>query len=320
MRPGPGGGAMPLGRGAPASPAAASPLGPVLQHLRSEPSRTWSIVITVFGDAVLPRGGSLWVGSLLDIFAAMGIGGGVVRTALSRLAVDGWLQGNRIGRNSFYRLTSKGRASFATAAERIYGEPPRNWDGRFHLLLPPSLPGNGTEREALRGAVERSGFGSVAPGVWIAPSSTPVPEDAAALTRMEASTDLPAARQLARRAWPLPETAEAYRRFLDAFTPLRDWIEAGGVLADLDALTARTLLVHEYRRVVLRDPLLPPALLPEQWPGTGSRRLCAVTYQALLPASERWLDRNGRGEDGPLPPPSTDLGLRFGPGPSGGGA
>lgn len=277
-------------------------------------------MITVFGDAVLPRGGSLWVGSLLDIFAAMGIGGGVVRTAMSRLAADGWLQGNRVGRNSFYRLTDKGRTSFAAAAQRIYGEPPRDWDGRFHLLLPSLASGGGTEREAVRAAMGRSGFGSVAPGVWIAPSSTPLPEDAAFLTRMEASTDLEAGRQLAQRAWPLSETADAYRRFLDAFAPLRDWIAAGGVLADLDALTARTLLIHEYRRVVLRDPLLPPALLPEQWPGAASRQLCAAIYQALLPASERWLDQNGRDEDGPLPRPSTNPGLRFGPGPLGRGA
>ncbi len=289
----------------------AAPLGPILQHLRSEPSRTWSIVITVFGDAVVPRGSSLWLGSLLDIFAGMAIGGGVVRTAMSRLAADGWLQRNRVGRNSFYRLTDKGRASFAIAAERIYGEPPSGWNGRFHLVL----PGNGTDRDAVRGALESSGFGGVAPGVWIAPKSTSVPPEAATLMRMEGSTDLDTGRQLAERAWPLAETAEAYRRFLGAFAPLRSWIAAGGVLADLDALVARILLVHEYRRIVLRDPLLPPALLPERWPGTAARQLCSEIYKALLPRSERWLDQNGRGEDGPLPQPSTDLRRRFGPAP-----
>lgn len=40
--------------------------------------------------------------------------------------------------------------------------------------------------------------------------------------------------------------------------------------ADADAFTARILLIHHYRRVVLRDPLLPSALLPADWPGSVS--------------------------------------------------
>ena len=119
-----------------------------------------------------------------------------------------------------------------------------------------------------------------------------------------------AARRLAERAWPLADAAAAYGRFLQAFRPLGDWVGEDGRLSDLDALVARTLLVHEYRRVVLRDPLLPPALLPEGWPGVPARELCAAAYPALLPGSERWLSRNGRNEDGPLPP-AVGLRRRF---------
>ncbi len=290
-----------------ATPASASPLAPILEHLRSRPSRTWSIVVTVFGDAVVPRGGSLGVGSLLGIFAGMGIGSGVVRTALSRLAADGWLQGNRVGRSSFYRLTGKGRASFAIAAEQIYGEPPQEWDGRFHLILPEG----GAEHDPARAALERSGFGTAGPGVWIAPTTRQVPAEAAALIRIEGCMSLATARQLTARVWALGETAAAYQRFLDAFSPLLDWLGSNRQLADLDALVARILLVHEYRRVVLRDPLLPRVLLPEPWPGTPARQLCAEVYQALLPGSERWLGQNGQTENGLLPP-SEDLGRRFG--------
>lgn len=285
-----------------------SPIVAILQHLRNRPSRTWSIVITVFGDAVAPRGGSLWLGSLLSIFTAVEIPGGVVRTAMSRLAADGWLQRSRVGRNSFYQLTDTGRARFAAAAERIYGEPPTDWDGRFNLVL---LDG-GADRDAVRGVLERSGFGSIAPGVLIAPLSTPVPDEAAALLHLQGCADLPTGRQLAERAWTLTDTAEAYRRFLHAFEPLRTWIAASGRLSDLDALVARILLVHEYRRVVLRDPLLPPALLPADWPGIAARQLASRIYQALLPGSERWLDQNGQSENGPLPTPSIDLKRRFG--------
>ena len=296
-----------LRHAAPAAAASPSPLAAILEQLRSRPSRTWSIVITVFGDAVVPRGGSLGVGSLLAIFAGMGIGSGVVRTAMSRLAADGWLQSKRVGRSSFYRLTGQGQESAAAAAERIYGTPPQEWDGRFHLILEEG----GADQDATRAALERSGFGSAGPGVWIAPALRPVPADAAADTRIEGRTSLDAARRLAARVWPLAETAAAYERFLEAFRPLLDWIGAGGRLSDLEALVARILLVHEYRRVVLRDPLLPRALLPEEWAGVPARVLCRTVYHALLPGSERWLSQNGRTENGPLPP-AEGLERRFG--------
>ena len=272
-------------------------------------------MITVFGDAVVPRGGSLGVGSLLGIFAGMGIGSGVVRTAMSRLAADDWLQSKRVGRSSFYRLTRKGRESFAAAAARVYGAPPQDWDGRFHLVLTEAGP----DQDAAWAALERSGFGSTGPGVWIAPTTRQVPAEAAAQIRIEGCMGLDTARRLAARVWPLADTAAAYGRFVQAFRPLLDWIGAGGRLSDLDALVARILLVHEYRRVVLRDPVLPGALLPDRWAGAPARELCRDAYRALLPGSERWLSQNGQTEDGPLPPPE-DLQRRFGDAADGSGA
>ena len=85
------------------------PLDRIIGQLKREPSRTGSIVVTVFGDAIVPRGGSVWLGTLLEFFEALDIDSGVVRTAMSRLATDGWLERNKIGRNSFYRLAKKGR-------------------------------------------------------------------------------------------------------------------------------------------------------------------------------------------------------------------
>ena len=46
------------------------PLARIIEQLKREPSRTGSIVITVFGDAIVPRGGSVWLGTLLEFFAA----------------------------------------------------------------------------------------------------------------------------------------------------------------------------------------------------------------------------------------------------------
>ena len=87
----------------------AHPLAPIIDQLKREPSRTGSIVITVFGDAIVPRGGAVWLGTLLEFFKAIDIYSGVVRTAMSRLAADGWPERTRLGRNSFYRLVQTGR-------------------------------------------------------------------------------------------------------------------------------------------------------------------------------------------------------------------
>ncbi|MEZ5418060.1 MAG: PaaX family transcriptional regulator C-terminal domain-containing protein [Vicinamibacterales bacterium] len=90
-------------------------------------------------------------------------------------------------------------------------------------------------------------------------------------------------------------------------------LDAGRPLTDLDALATRVLLVHAFRRIVLRDPLLPAAILPRDWPGAEARALCAEVYTAVLPASERWLDAHGRAAPGIALPPAEGLAARFRP-------
>jgi phenylacetic acid degradation operon negative regulatory protein len=283
-----------------------SVLGPILVRLKGEPSRTWSIIITIYGDAIVPRGGSVWLGTLLAFFKTLDISDGVVRTAMSRLAADGWLERHRVGRNSFYRLAEKGRATFAAATEHIYAPAPRAFRGRFDLLL----VGNGDDRDAVRAAVEAAGFGSPAPGIWVSPGDD-IPDAARGVLRLEAGGDAAALRELATRAWPLEATAQAYRRFITAFTPVADAVESEASLGDLEALVARVLLIHEYRRIVLRDPLLPAEVLPSNWPGTPARNLCARLYRKLIAPSERWLDENAIDETGATPPANKDLVRRF---------
>src|SRR3981189_1037538 len=96
------------------------PLARIIEQLKREPSRTGSIVITVFGDAIVPRGGSVWLGTLLEFFKTLDIDSGVVRTAMSRLAADGWLERNKVGRNSFYRLGQEGRETLRGRTHHIY--------------------------------------------------------------------------------------------------------------------------------------------------------------------------------------------------------
>jgi phenylacetic acid degradation operon negative regulatory protein len=283
------------------------PLARIIEQLKREPSRTGSIVITVFGDAIVPRGGSVWLGTLLEFFKTIDIDSGVVRTAMSRLAADGWLERRKVGRNSFYRLVKKGRQTFDAATKHIYDTQPSDWTGRFELLL----IGQAEDRDAAREALKNAGFGSPLPGVWVAPSGVPVPEEATRAIRLEVSAEDDSGRRLLRESWPLDRTADAYLKFMATFEPLRGWISRRERLSEADAFTARILLVHYYRRVVLRDPLLPTALLPGDWPGRAARRLCGEIYRGLLPLSEQWLGRHGSNETGPLPAAGAELRKRF---------
>src|ERR1700757_4893740 len=193
------------------------PLARIIDQLKREPSRTGSIIVTVFGDAIVPRGGSVALATLLEFFETLDIDPTVVRTAMSRLTADGWFERSKIGRNSFYRLVERGRLTFDIATKHIYDPPPSDWTGRFELLL----IGNGGDRDASREALKNAGFGSPLPGVWVAPSGMPVPDEAASAIRLEVSAEDESGRRLLSESWPLDRTAEAYLKFMKSFEPLR---------------------------------------------------------------------------------------------------
>jgi phenylacetic acid degradation operon negative regulatory protein len=265
----------------------ASPLATTLA--RTGAPRIASFIVTVWGDAVAPRGGSLWLGSLQAILDRFGCTPGQVRTAMSRLTEEGWLARNRVGRHSFYRLGPRGEAGFGAAAARIYAPRGEGWDGSFRLVFFPDAEA----REALAAA----GFGTLPGGAMVGIVGDPalLPRRLPVLVAQGRGGE--DARLLAARAWPLEALAEGYGRFLDAFAPV-----SSQEIPPEEALPLRLLLVHEWRRLVLRDPRLPAALLPEGWPGHAAHALVASLYRRLMPAAEAWLDAEGRNEAGALPP------------------
>lgn len=267
----------------------------LLAAWRAEPSRTGSLIISAYGDAIVPRGGEVGLADLIEMLDGLGIGGGVVRTAVSRLLRDGWLERHRVGRNSFYRLAGPGRAVFAEAARRIYGPLDTPWGGQLRLALP--------DAGADRAGLEAAGYVLLAPGVLVAPDSAALPGPDA--LHLLASGESEIMRTLAARVWPLEQVAKRYAAFLDLFVPLDTTGSEPG-----EALRARVLLIHEYRRAALRDPHLPAALLPPDWPGAAARHVCARLYRTLLEPSERALDGMVN-RSGPLPKPGPDLFSRF---------
>src|SRR5436190_23731603 len=95
------------------------PLARIIDQLKREPSRTGSIVITVFGDAIVPRGGSVAFCTLLAFFAAIHVASPLVRSAMSRLTAAGWCEREKGGRNSLCRLVQRERLTFAIATQHI---------------------------------------------------------------------------------------------------------------------------------------------------------------------------------------------------------
>jgi phenylacetic acid degradation operon negative regulatory protein len=257
----------------------------------------------------VPRGGSLWLGSLSDIMALFRIDAGHVRTAMSRLTADGWLTREKAGRNSYYRLSRREQGGFSAATQRIYFTHRPLFDGRLRLaLLGPGVD----DRSAVRPMLERAGFAALSPTAYVA-FAEPTPPLAATeglfLLHTQEGDDLSA---LAMAAWQLAPLAQAYRAFIDRFTPLDTAIAKTAQPSGPDALVARTLLIHEFRRIVLRDPGLPPGLLPDDWPGDAARQLTARLYRKLVTDSEAFLDRAAQDENGALPPAGGELTERFG--------
>ena len=291
----------------------------LLRRFRSQkPLRGGSLLITVFGDSLAPRGGVVTLGGLIALAAPFGLTERLVRTSVARLAQDGWLVARRDGRRSEYRLTPHGQQRFAQATRRIYGEAPASWDGQWTMLMLP--PNGGARRDSVREGLRWLGFGQLAAGVFAHPNSDldqarawlrSIDGPADAILLKSSSGDLTVDRTLVASGWDLGELARRYRRFVESFSglnagaPSRPW-------SPRDAFVIRTLLIHEYRKIHLRDPLLPPPLLPENWVGSKAYELCSSLYSSVFEAAERFLTATAGTFEGVLPPAEFSAYARFG--------
>lgn len=286
--------------------------------------RAPSLIVTVLGDSIAPRGGSFWIGSLITLMAPFGINERLVRTATFRLTREDWLTSIQVGRRSYYSLTATALKRFDDAFHRVYDVQPADWDGGWTLLL---IDPNGLtqdERERIRQDLGWLGFGMAAPFIF-AHTTLPADElrrklEVLNLTarsvimeaRLDQSDGADAAAAFVRRFWDLEKIAADYRIFLDLFRPLWQLLRDNGKVEPEQAFSARTLLIHEFRRITLRDPQLPAALLSPDWEGTAARLLTRNLYRALEAKADRHLTEHVETADGPLNEPSASYYERFG--------
>jgi phenylacetic acid degradation operon negative regulatory protein len=287
--------------------------------VQRRPLRGGSLITTIFGDSLASRHCDVSLSGLIVLLEPFGLTGRLVRTSIGRLAQGRWVTSKRIGRLSYYRLTAAGEIRFAEATRKIYGAPREDWRGRWATLILPAETGR-EAREHIRNILQWSGFGQLCPGVHIHPeirleaAQTLV---AGCSSQMQPvllesrSIDADADRRMVELGWDLDSLERRYTKFITSFVPALDALSKERNPEPMHCFHIRTLLIHEYRKVHLLDPLLPPRLLPRDWAGSAAYELCKRLYLAISERSDQYVQSVLRSSSGPLPPPSAETRNRF---------
>lgn len=280
--------------------------------LKRETLRVRSLVVTVCGDCIAPNGGIFFLGALFRLLKPLGVSDRAIRTSVFRLSQDGMFETSRKGRRSRYILTRAARRQFGAAERRIYrsgvarktASKPLNASVDWTLILLPSDL-SGAQRDQIRKELGWQGFSPLSPTVL--GHANPVLDEAVAalkgmgmlekavvMTANVSSVTAPTAlATMVGNAWPLEELNVRYQSFINAYAPLFERVQycmKTGIPQEPEVIFAlRVLLVHEYRRILLRDPGLPVELAPEGWRGEDARGLFEKLYRRLAPDSQDYM-------------------------------
>ena len=250
-----------------------------------------SALFDVYGDHLGARGSVAPVAGLVRLLEPVGIAAPAVRTAISRMVSQDWLEPVRLPAGRGYRATPRAIRRLDEARARIDRDAGTTWDGRWHLVV---IEGSiaRAARERLRADLTFLGYAELGPHLWISPF------------RRTELDDLPASQgAVARRAvvehidpspidaWDLSGLESAYRRWPDEARRLVATAAAGADDPDEAAFAARFHLVHEWRKFLFTDPGLPEELLPTGWPGRAAAAVFAEEAERLKPASDRFVAR-----------------------------
>ncbi len=296
----------------------------IAQFLTLEPPRSKSLVMTLFGDAIAPHGGAIWLGSLIELAAPFGVNDRLLRTSVYRLAQEGWVKAKRDGRRSAYTILPEALPRFERAYRRIYAPLELHWDGKWTLVLSASGSIDAPSRAILRKELLWAGYALIPPGVYAHPAADSAMLDeilvragAAGKVFSCSASDLGQAsskplRDLVDDSWDLTGVAHGYASFVLTFAPLLELLRSEPAPSAEHAFVIRTLVIHAYRRVQLHDPQLPLELLPESWPAPKAYALAAELYRMTFAKAEQHIVNTLQREDANAPPADALFFGRFG--------
>lgn len=246
-----------------------------------------SAVFDLYGDHLRERGNWAPIASVVRLLGAVGIAAPAVRTAVSRLVREGWLEPVERNGQRGYAATARARGRLAEARARIYRTGAPEWDGQWHLVIT-DHPADRARRTRVSAALGYLGYARLAADTWIAPRANDelgatLAAEAVDSTTFTASYD--DGRRLAATVYDLSDLADAYRGFLEQGRDLRQRLPDRPRPEPAYAL--RTTLVHDWRKFLFRDPGLPAEILTAEWPGHEAAALFDELSAALLaPARE----------------------------------
>ncbi|SDF46520.1 transcriptional regulator, PaaX family [Lentzea fradiae] len=277
-----------------ASPRSAAPRGPRSDLLprQQHGGAPQHLLMTLYADYWLSSAGWASSAALVRLLAEFGITGTSGRAALSRLSRRGMMNVHRNGRRTFYGVEGAAAATLADSVRKVlsFGVTTELWDGTWTTVAF-SVPEEQREvRHQLRTRLRWLGFAPLFDGFWISPTASAgdaVHElDVLGVTSaVVLRTDGSAGGRPLTEAWDLDEVRGLYEEFIAATSPLAERVRAGAVTS-AEALVARTRVMDEWRTFRWKDPGLPPALLPHDWPRDTARALFAEVYDGLGPLAE----------------------------------
>jgi len=293
----------------------------IKQHIKDSNISCTSMVVTVFGDTVSQHGNWVGLSSLIQVLESFGFNERQVRTSVYRLVQSDWLKVNKVGRRSYYCFTESATGHYEKAAKRIYVTDKKDWDQNWILVLPISVADN--KKEELRKSLLWQGFNTLTSGVYAHPSSDRFSLDEA-LYDLGVVTDVVvfnaktsdlnsqgAIKEMIKSRWELVELAESYQQFLDFYRPIFKKITKENP-TELESFIYRSALIHDFRRILLRDPDFPNEMLPHGWVGHEAQELLKRTYKALTVSSLQFIEENLQNAQGNVPEATPKFFNRFG--------
>lgn len=250
-----------------------------------------SALFDLYGDHLRTRGGQAPVAALVRLLAPVGIAAPAVRTAISRMVIQGWLEPVRLPDGRGYRATEQAARRLDEAGARIYRRAHEPWDGHWHLVLV-CWPGDRSARARLRADLAYLGYAELADAVWVGPAASP--ELPGVLARAGATARTARARDVEPspvEAWDLATLRASYDAWPDAARDLVASHLATHDDPDEAAFAARFHLVHEWRKFLFADPGLPAEVLPADWPRSRAAGHFAEEADRLKPAADTFVAR-----------------------------